>query len=140
MKKLFLSLIILTGASQLKAQQLDVKPSDPLLFKSPKDLNLQKFKSSDSTLFKNFSTLPTMQQLAALPKVNNNELLNRNMSVTKITSDIDRMPIAKVSGNIDNMPIAKVNGNIDHMPIAKINSNTDKMSGETIIVPKPVNP
>jgi hypothetical protein len=140
MKKLFLSLIILTGASQLKAQQLDVKPSDPLLFKSPKDLNLQQFKLGDSTLFKNFSTPPTMQQLAALPQINSNELFNGNMSVTKITSSIDHMPIAKVSGNIDHMPIAKVNGNIDHMPVAKIGGDMDKMSGETIIVPKPVNP
>jgi hypothetical protein len=123
MKKLFLSLIILTGASQLKAQQLDVKPSDPLLFKLPKDLSSQQFKLSDSTLFKNFSALPGMQQLAALPKVNSNELFNGNMSVTKMISSIDHMPIAKVSGNIDNMPIAKVNGNIDHMPIAKVGGN-----------------
>jgi hypothetical protein len=140
MKKLLLSLIILIGAWQLKAQQLAAKPSDPLLFKSPKDLNLEQFKVSDSTLFKSFSTLPGKQQLAALPKVNNGELFNRNMSVTKITSNVDHMPIAKVSGNVDHMPIAKVNSNIDHMPIAKVNSNTDKISGETTIVPKPINP
>jgi hypothetical protein len=123
MKKLFLSLIILTGASQLKAQQLDAKPSDPLLFKSQKDLSSQQFKLGDSTLFKNFSKLPGMQQLAALPQVNSNELFNGNMSVTKMISSIDHMPIAKVSGNIDNMPIAKVSGNIDHMPVAKLGGN-----------------
>ena len=123
MKKLLLLLIILTGAWQLKAQQLGIKPSDPLLFKSPKDLNLQQFRVSDSTVFKSFSTPPEIQQLAALPKVNNGELFNGNMAVTKITSSIDHMPIAKVSGKVDHMPIAKIGGNTDHMPVAKMGGN-----------------
>ena len=123
MKKLFLLLIIIAGTSQTKAQQLVAKPSDPLLLKSPKNLTVQRAKRGDSTLFNDFSTLPGMHQLTGLPKVNSNELFDRNMSVTKITSSIDNMPIAKVCGNIDNMPIAKADGNIDHMPVAKIGGN-----------------
>lgn len=110
MKKLLLSLIILTGASQLKAQQLNVKPSDPLLFKSPKDLSLEQFKLGDSTLFKDFSNLPKAQQLAALPNLGD---INSNLFYSN-------MPVAKLSGNIDHMPIIKPEGNIDRMPVKKI--------------------
>jgi hypothetical protein len=124
MKKLLLSLIIITTATQLKAQQLGIKPSDPFLFKSPKDLNLQQFKLGDSTLFKNFSTLPKGQLLAVVP----NKLPDYSM----------KSPIA--IENIDHMPIAKMNGNIDHMPIAKVSGNIDKMPGSTVIVPKSANP
>ena len=109
MKKLLLSLIVLAAASQLKAQQLDTKPSDPL-FKSPKDLSLQQFKVGDSTLFKNFSNLPKVQQLAALPNLGD------------INSDLfySNMPVVKLGGNIDNMPVAKIGGNIDRMPVKKM--------------------
>lgn len=124
MKKLLLLLIVIIGASQLKAQQNTIKPFDQDLFKTPKDQNFMKFKLGDSSLFKNFSTIPNEQLLALAPnKLGDKNLLLLNPSV-----------------NIDHMPIAKMNGNIDHMPIAKVSGSIDKMPGSTVIVPKPITP
>ena len=116
MKKLFLLLIVITGASQLRAQQLGNKPSDPFLLKTPQELKLQQFKLGDSTLFKGFSALPKGQQLAAMP----NKLLDNNLFAIPGVGNIDNMPILKVSGNVDRMPIAKMDGKIDRMPILKV--------------------
>ena len=116
MKKLLLLLIVIAGASQLKAQQATIKPFDQNLFKTPKDQKLMQFKLGDSTLFKNFSAIPNQQLLALVP----NKLTDNNMFLLNPAANIDRMPIAKMNGNIDRMPIAKPNGNMEKMPVAKV--------------------
>ena len=116
MKKLLLILIVIACATQLKAQQSAVKPFDQSLFKAPKEWNLHQFKLGDSTLLKNFSTLPKDKLLAATTF----KLPDYNMAIAGQLANIDHMPIAKMNGNIDHMPIAKMDGNIDKMPVAKI--------------------
>jgi hypothetical protein len=116
MKKVLLLLIVIAAASQLKAQESTLKPFDQNLFKVPKDQNLFKFKPGDSTLFKNFSTIPNEQLLALAP----NKLMNNNLFLLNPAANIDHMPIAKVSGNIDHMPVAKPNGNMEKMPVVKV--------------------
>jgi hypothetical protein len=115
MKKILIILLLFTASYGLKAQQLTLKPADTLLFKSlPKS-----FKLSDSTLFKGFSTLPKMEQLADMPGFNgsdkNAEVFYSRMPVAKLYSD-DRMPVARVD-NIDRMPIKKI---IIVDPLAKL--------------------
>jgi|GEM_PF-1311993 len=117
MKKLLLLLIVIASTSQLKAQQSSIKPFDQNLFKTtPKDQNLMQFKLGDSTLFKNFPSIPNQQLLALVP----NKLTDNNMFLLNPVANIDRMPIAKMNGNIDRMPIAKPNGNMERMPVAKV--------------------
>ncbi len=105
MKKIPLLLFMIVVASQLKAQQQTIKPSDSLFFKAPKNMGLQQFKLNDSSLFKSFPNRIKTQQLAVLPDFNKAALFYSNM------------PVIKAGGNIDNMPVAKVEGNIDRMPI-----------------------
>ncbi|MDO3625675.1 hypothetical protein [Mucilaginibacter sp. BT774] len=126
MKKLLLILIVIAGATQLKAQQSATKPFDQNLFKTPKDQNLLQFKPDDSTLFKNFSTIPNKQLLALSPNK-----LSENLSLQNPSVNIDRMPIAKMNGNIDHMPIAKPSGNMEKMPVTKV---------APLGLPKPVTP
>ena len=116
MKKLLLLLIVIAGATQLRAQQSAVKPFDQNLFKTPKDQRLLQLKSGDSTLFKNFSVVPNERSLALAP----NKLLDKNQSLLNPAANIDHMLIAKVSGNIDRMPIVKPSGNMEKMPVIKI--------------------
>jgi hypothetical protein len=117
MKKILLLLIIVAGASavQLKAQQSSNKPSDLFLLKTHPDQTFQQFKLGDSSLFKSFSVLPKVQQLAAIPY----KLPDYNSLTRQIGVNIDNMLILKVSGNIDHMPIAKPSGNMERMPILK---------------------
>jgi len=111
MKKFALLLIIIAFASQLKAQQLSIKPVDTLLLKAPKGLTSQQFKFSNSILFKNFSDMPKAQQLAVVP----------NLGGSNIGLFYSTMPIAKVAdANMDHMPVAKVYGNTDKMPVKRI--------------------
>ena len=116
MKKILLLLIVIAGASQLKAQQSAIKPFDQNLFRAPKDQNLMQFKPGDSVLLKNFSIRPNEQLLALAP----NKLQDNSMLLLNPAANIDHMPIAKVSGNIDRMSIAKPSGNMEKMPVAKI--------------------
>jgi len=116
MKKLLLLLIVIAGASQLKAQQSTIKPLDQNLFKTPKDESLMQFKLGDSTLFKNFSATPNKQLLALAP----NKLTVNNLFLLNPAANVDHMPIAKMNGNIDHMPIAKPNGNMEKMPVVKV--------------------
>jgi len=116
MKKLLLLLIVIAGASQLKAQQSTIKPLDQNLFKTPKNESLMQFKLGDSTLFKNFSATPNKQLLALAP----NKLTDNNLFLLNPAANIDNMPIAKMNGNIDHMPIAKPNGNMEKMPVVKV--------------------
>src|SRR5437868_2531689 len=107
MKKLFLLLIVIAAATQLKAQQTTLKPFDKNLFKTPKDQNLMQLKSADSILLKNLAVIPNKELLALAP----NKLTDNNLFLLNPAANIDHMPIAKVSGNIDHMPIAKPSGN-----------------------------
>lgn len=116
MKKILVLLIVIAGATQLRAQQITIKPFDQNLFKTPKDQNLFQFKPGDSTLFKNFSTLPKDQLLAGAPY----KLPDYKMAAANPLVNIDHMPIARVSGNIDHMLIAKPSGNMEKMPVAKV--------------------
>ncbi|MBV8389309.1 MAG: hypothetical protein JO080_05875 [Mucilaginibacter sp.] len=116
MKKLFLLLIVIAAATQLKAQQSTLKPFDQNLLKAQKDQNLFQLKLGDSLLLKNFSTIPNEQLLAVTP----NKLMDKNLFLRNPAANIDHMPIAKMNGNIDHMPIAKVSGSIDKMPVAKV--------------------
>lgn len=112
MKKLLILSILVAAACQLKAQQLTIKPSDPLFFKTPKSLDLQKYKLNDSLLFKyqDLSKLPKLEQLADLQGIRNSdknaELFYSRMPVAKITSD-DKMPTVDTE-NIDRMPVKKI--------------------------------
>ncbi len=111
MKKILTLLFMIAVASQIKAQQLTIKPSDSLLFKTPKTMGLQQFKLNDSSsLFKSFPNLTNAQQLAVLPNLanSNTELFYSNMPVVKVVGNIDNMPVAKVGGNIDRMPIKNI--------------------------------
>lgn len=112
MKKLLILSTLIAVACQLKAQQLTIKPSDPLFFKTPKGLDLQKFKLSDSTLFKykDLSKLPKLEQLADLQGINNHD---KNAEVF-----YSRMPVAKLYGN-DKMPVANTDDSIDKMPVKR---------------------
>jgi hypothetical protein len=119
MKKSLLLLLLVASVSQLKAQQLTLKPVDPLLFKSlPKTSN--SFKLSDSILFKDFSKLSKTEQLADMPGFSNREIFYSRMPVAKLNSD-DRMPIAKTDNNIDRMPVKKI---IIVDPLAKLKPPT----------------
>jgi len=123
MKKILLLLIIIAGATQLKAQQSLLDSLNKKLSKANKELNLQQFMHGDSIVFKHLPVFPKKQFLAVTPY----KLPDYNMKQL-------------VLANIDNMPIAKVSGNIDHMPIAKVSGSIDKMPGSVIVVPKPVTP
>jgi hypothetical protein len=78
MKKYLIILLLTAGASQLKAQQLTLKPSSLAFNKAPADLSLLQFKLSDSTLFKALPAFPKSAQLAALTSFNSN---NKNAEV-----------------------------------------------------------
>lgn len=121
MKKLLIILLLIAGASQLKAQQLTSKlPASPLL-KTPADMSLQQFKLNDSSLFKlkDFSALTKTQQLADLASLSkpgkNAELFYSRMPVAKVTSD-DKMPTLTTE-NVDRMPVKKI---IIVDPLAKL--------------------
>lgn len=106
MKKILLALIVISAATQLKAQQLNTKPADPqLLFKAPKSLPV--FKLADSSLFKNFTPLTNLNQLQSLASLNAN--------TTELV--YSTMPIARMGGNIDNMSVIKPVESNMHYPM-----------------------
>jgi hypothetical protein len=114
MKKILIILLLITASYGLKAQQLTLKPVDPLLLKSlPNTSN--SFKLSDSTLFKDFSKLPKTEQLADMPGFSIGEIFYSRMPVAKLHSD-DRMPVARLSSD-DRMPVKKI---IIVDPLAKL--------------------
>jgi len=96
MKKFFFTVIIITAAFQLKAQQ-KFGTVDSMLFKAPKNLYL--FKLKDSSLFRNFA--PKQDQLAllnSLTKNNNTEVFYSRMPEVKLESN-DHMAIIKPQFN-----------------------------------------
>jgi hypothetical protein len=103
MKKILLLLVIVAGASRVKAQQ-HPNSIDSMLFKAPK--NLDQFQLRDSSLFKNFS--PKLNQPLLLSSLNkpNTEIFYSRMPVVKI-SPSEKMPIMH-GANVDNMPVLKV--------------------------------
>jgi len=110
MKKYLLLLLLVAGVSQLKAQQLSLKPTDTMLFKAPKNFNGLKW--DDSNLLKDLAKLPKTEQLAAIS--------NRNSINANTVIFYSRMPVAKLNSN-DRMPVAKPdNINIDRMPVEKV--------------------
>ncbi len=104
MKKILLLLVIVAGASQLKAQQHS-NTIDSMLFKAPKNFN--QFKLSDTSLFKNFN--PKQNQLALLNTLRD----NKNTEVF-----YSRMPEVKLQGN-DNMAIIKPQSNEHYTMLIK---------------------
>jgi hypothetical protein len=112
MKKLLILLLLIAGACQLKAQQLNQKlPVSPLL-KTPTDMGLQQFKLNDSSLFKpkDFSALTKPEQLADLAALNkpdkNSELFYSRMPVARLTGN-DKIPTLATE-NVDRMPVKKI--------------------------------
>ena len=100
MKKTLLFILIIAGSTQLKAQQLTLKPADSLLFKSPKSSLMNQFKLDDSNLFKNLQPLNSTGQLALIQSMKGNEIIKQPfyswMPVVKTDNNVDRMPIAKL--------------------------------------------
>ncbi|HJP62618.1 MAG TPA: hypothetical protein VJ844_04210 [Mucilaginibacter sp.] len=110
MKKTLLIMFIVTIASQLKAQQLTLKPTDSLLLKSP--LNLQGLKLNDSTQLKNYfnkSDQNTLALLNTLKGQKSSELFYSTMPVAKMGTR-DKMSVVKPgdSNMKFNMPVKKV--------------------------------
>src|SRR3569833_576695 len=110
MKKSLLILFIVAIASQLKAQQLTLKPTDSLLLKAP--LNLQGLKLNDSTLLKSYFNKPDQNTLALLNTLKgqkSSELFYSTMPVAKMGTR-DKMPVVKPgdSNMKFNMPVKKV--------------------------------
>ena len=121
MKKILFTVIILAGASQLKAQQHS-NTIDSMLFKAPKNFN--RFKLSDSSLFRNFS--PQQNQSTVLNGLRD----NKNSEVFYST-----MPVLKVGGKTDNMAIIKPQSNEHYTMLIKRIKVVDPLS-----VVKPTNP
>ena len=105
MKKFLLILIIVAGASALKAQQLSLKSTDTLLFRSPKNFKWPDLKLGDNAPFEGFSKLPKGEPSADMPDFGSKsaEVFFSRMPVAKLYSE-DRMPVARLDG-IDKMPI-----------------------------------
>ncbi len=109
MKRILLLLVVIASSYQLKAQQLNFKPADSLLFKAPKEF--QKFKLNDSILFKGFSTPPKGGEL--LTPLSDLKILNKSSEVF-----YSRMPVGRLYSN-DKMPVARLE-RTDKMPVKKI--------------------
>jgi hypothetical protein len=96
MKKVLLIVLILAGASQLKAQQWQLKPSDSALLKSPQ--LFQHLNPGDSALIKTYfkpQPLQSLKNLGTLTQPGNAELFASRMPVIKLSPE-DRMPIARL--------------------------------------------
>src|ERR1700744_2583739 len=128
MKKILLAIILLSGASQLKAQQLGTQL--PYTFPKQADVYIKTqtaVKLDNPLIFKTGGTT-TNQFLALKPK---------KVTVVKLNEQAftSKMPVVKLDGR-DNMPIAKLGG-YDNMPIAFLNkaSQDTLMTNEVQIVP-----
>ncbi|MDB4921862.1 hypothetical protein [Mucilaginibacter sp.] len=107
MKKLVLACILLSGAYQLKAQQLQVKPADSLANAIDRSIKSQ----MDSWKLLT-STLKANETLA----INTNKL---NYPDFKTSYFRENMPVAILEGS-SKMPIAQLDG-YDKMPVIRIN-------------------
>jgi len=96
MKKILLILLIVVGATQLKAQQSLVKPLDSALLKSPQ--LFQNLKPHDDAFLKqqfNKQPLQSLKDLGALTQTVDVVPFASTMPVAKLTSP-EKMPIAKL--------------------------------------------
>jgi hypothetical protein len=107
MKKIVLACILLSGAYQLKAQQLQVKPADSLANAIDRSIKSQ----MDSWKLLT-STLKANETLA----LNTNKL---NYPDFKTSYFRENMPVAVLKGS-SKMPIARLDG-YDNMPVIRIN-------------------
>jgi hypothetical protein len=113
MKKLVLACILLSGAYQLKAQQLQVKPAGSLANAIDRSIKSQ----MDSWKLLP-STLKTNETLA----LNTNKL---NYPDFKTSYFRENMPVAILEGN-SKMPIVKLEG-FSKMPVVPLISDNDLM-------------
>jgi hypothetical protein len=97
MKKLVLACILLSGAYQLKAQQLQVKPADSLANAIDRSIKLQ----TDSWKL----LIPTLKENETLA-LNTNKL---NYSDFKAEYFHENMPVVVLEGN-SKMPVVKLDG------------------------------
>ncbi|HEY8780071.1 MAG TPA: hypothetical protein VIM16_00505 [Mucilaginibacter sp.] len=109
MKKALLFFIIISGASQLKAQQLfELKPAD----------------SSSNNLFK---IKPNKPFPLFQPQLNLNQNLGSAIAKNFI-SKVDHMPVIALNGN-SKMPVVKLGG-YSKMPIKEIGSEDQFPAGK----------
>ena len=95
MKKVLLTVLIVAGAFGLKAQQLQLKPLDSGLLKSPQ--LFKNLKPNDDALLKNYfkaQPVQPLKDLGSLVQVNVIPFYSA-MPVAKLTSP-EKMPIAKL--------------------------------------------
>ncbi|MGZ3751132.1 MAG: hypothetical protein ACXVAU_07650, partial [Mucilaginibacter sp.] len=101
-------LLLIAGASQLKAQQPLTFKADTALLKIPK--SFMGLKPDDSALLKGFSNLPKAELLTNLTgwksPDKNNDLFYSRMPVARLYSN-DKMPVARLEGK-DRMPVKKL--------------------------------
>ena len=96
MKKVLLIISIIACAYQVKAQQLQLKPLDSALLKSPQ--LFQSLKPNDDALLKNYFKMQpnqSLKDLGALTQSINAIPFASTMPVAKLTSP-EKMPIAKL--------------------------------------------
>lgn len=113
MKKLVLACILMSGAYQLKAQRLQVKPADSLVNAIDRSIKLQ----MDSWKLLT-STLKANETLA----LNTNKL---NYTGFKTNYIHENMPVAILEGN-SKMPVVKLEG-FSKMLVVPLISNNDLM-------------
>jgi hypothetical protein len=104
MKKIVLACILLSGAYQLKAQQLQVKPADSLA-NNAIDRSVKLQTDSWKLLIpplKGTETLALNTNKLNFPDLKTNNFRD-NMSVVVLEGD-SKMPVVKLDGN-DNMPV-----------------------------------
>jgi hypothetical protein len=119
MKKLVLACILLSGAYQLKAQQLPVKPADSLANAIDRSIKSQ----TDSWKLLT-STLKANETLA----LNTNKL---NYPDFKTSYFRENMPVAILEGN-SRMPVARLDG-YAKMPVIRIKPvNRDLLQQKTL--------
>jgi hypothetical protein len=100
MKKILLIVLMVACAYQLKAQQLQLKPLDSALLKSPQ--LFQNLKPNDDALLKNyFKVQPnqSLKDLALLTQSGNTEIFYSTMPVLKIAGKADNMAVIKPQSN-----------------------------------------
>ena len=104
MKKIILLLTLITGFSQLKAQQFfQAKPADSITYDPYKLLKIN----------------PVKPLQLVQPNLNLHQLFNNNLAVN-MSANIDHMPIAVLEG-YSKMPVVKLGGYYT-MPVKKIGS------------------
>jgi hypothetical protein len=127
MKKLLVILFVIAGISQLKAQQLNIKPMDPRWFKAPNASGSSKLKPADSVLLKGLIALPQADPSALL------QSLKANTNNSEIF--YSRMPVQKLKVN-DNMVAAiPANPNEHYTMLVKKYKVVDPLAAPKLVTP-----